>query len=181
MKQLSAFVMLFFFATLSSVQAQDKKPPMSPRITAESPDKNIRVVYGQPSKRNRQVFGSLVPYGQVWRTGANEATEITFKNDVMFGGQMVKAGTYTMFTIPTEKEWTVILNSQLGQWGAYDYEKIKGSNVAQVKAAVSSGKTPIEKLTITPSNNSITIAWDNLTASVPVQPHGRTNVPGTGK
>lgn len=169
-------VFALLYAAVFQAQAQDKKPPMSPRITAESPDKAIKVMYGQPSKRGRVIFGAngLEKYGKVWRTGANEATEVTFKNDVMFGGKMVKAGTYTMFTIPDEKEWTVLLNSTLGQWGAYDYEKIKGTDVASVKVPVSTNKTPIEKLTITPANNSIAIAWDNMTVSVPVTKHGNS-------
>jgi hypothetical protein len=170
-------VFLSLFAVVSSVQAQDQKPPASPKITVESPDKSIKVVYGQPSKKGRVIFGpqdsnSLEKYGKVWRTGANNATEVTFGTDVMFGGKMVKAGTYTLFTIPGEKEWSVLLNSTLGQWGAYDYEKIKGTDVATVKVPVSTNKTPIEKLTITPANNSITIAWDNMTVSVPITKHG---------
>lgn len=182
----NVLMLLLLFATVSLVRAQDKKPPVSPRITAESPDKSIKVMYGQPSKKGRVIFGaegsqSLEKYGKVWRTGANEATEVTFKNDVMFGGKMVKAGTYTLYTIPGEKEWTVLLNSTLGQWGAYDYEKIKGSDVATVKVPVSMNKTPIEKLTITPSNSSIAIAWDNMTVSVPVQKHGQSGATGSGK
>lgn len=183
MKKFSALI-LVVLSTLTFAVAQNAKPAASPRITAESPNKNIKVVYGQPSKRGRVIFGpegsaSLEKYGKVWRTGANEATEVTFKNDVMFGGKMVKAGTYTMFTIPDEKEWSVILNSTLGQWGAYEYEKIKGANVAEVKAKASASKTPIEKLTITPANNSIAIAWDNTTVSIPVMDHGQSNAPGT--
>ncbi|UFH56897.1 DUF2911 domain-containing protein [Spirosoma sp. KNUC1025] len=171
------FVFALLFSMTSLVQAQDKKAPASPKITAESPDKSIKVIYGQPSKKGRVIFGpegssSLEKYGKVWRTGANEATEVTFKNDVMFGGKMVKAGTYTLFTIPGEKEWSVILNSTLGQWGAYDYDKIKGTDVATIKVPVSMAKTPIEKLTITPANSSIAIAWDNMTISVPVTKHG---------
>ena len=167
----------FLFAMVSLVQAQDKKAPASPKITVESPDKNIQVVYGQPSKKGRVIFGpegsaSLEKYGKVWRTGANNATEVTFKNDVMFGGKMVKAGTYTLYTIPGEKEWSVILNSTLSQWGAFDYDKIKSSDVAMVKVPVSMNKTPIEKMTITPANNSIAIAWDTMTVSVPVMKHG---------
>ena len=170
-------VFALLFATVSWAQAQDKKAPASPKITAESPDKNIKVVYGQPAKKGRVIFGadgsnSLEKYGKVWRTGANDATEVTFKSDVMFGGKMVKAGTYTLFTIPGEKEWSVILNSTLGQWGAYEYEKIKGADVATIKVPVSMTKTPIEKLTITPANSSIAIAWDNMTISVPVMKHG---------
>lgn len=172
MKNLLLAIALLF-TTVSLTQAQDKKPPMSPRITAESPDKNIKVMYGQPSKRGRVIFGEsgLEKYGKVWRTGANEATEVTFKSDVMFGGKMVKAGTYTLYTIPGEKEWSVLLNSTLNQWGAYDYEKIKGTDVAMVKVPASTNKTPVEKLTITPANNSIAIAWDNMTVSVPVMKH----------
>ncbi|GAB4042173.1 DUF2911 domain-containing protein [Spirosoma jeollabukense] len=167
----------FLLAMVSLVQAQDKKAPASPKVTVESPDKNIKIAYGQPAKKGRVIFGaegsnSLEKYGKVWRTGANEATEVTFKSDVMFGDKMVKAGTYTLFTIPGEKEWSVLLNSTLGQWGAYDYDKIKGADVAMIKVPVSSTKTPIEKLTITPSNNSIAIAWDNVTVSVPIMKHG---------
>lgn len=173
-------IIALLFTTVSMSQAQDKKPPMSPRITAESPDKNIKVMYGQPSKRNRVVFGEsgMEKYGKVWRTGANEATEVTFKNDVMFGGKMVKAGTYTLFTIPGEKEWSVLLNSTLGEWGAYGYDKIKDKDVAMVKVPVSMNKTPVEKLTITPANNSIAIAWDTMTVSVPVTKNG--NASGSG-
>lgn len=175
MKKLSV-LFLALFSTVAFVMAQNA--PMSPKVTVESPNKNIKVVYGQPSKRGRVIFGSegsnsLEKYGKVWRTGANEATEITFKNDVMFGGKHVKAGTYTLFTIPNEKEWSVILNSQLGQWGAYDYEKIKGSDVAQVKVPVTANKTPVEKLTITPANASLAIAWDNVSISVPIMDHGK--------
>jgi len=166
-------VFTLLFAVVFQTSAQDKKAPVSPKVTAESPNKNIKVVYGQPSKKGRTVFGdeksgSMEKYGKVWRTGANEATEVTFAKDVMFGGKPVKAGTYTLFTIPGENQWKVLLNSTLGQWGAYDYEKIKGNDVAMITVPVSKNATPIEKLTITPSNNSIAIAWDNMTISVPV-------------
>lgn len=176
MKNLVGLFMLLL-TVVPLAKAQDKKAPVSPKITAESPDKSIKVVYGQPSKKGRVIFGaegssSLEKYGKVWRTGANEATEVTFKSDIMFGDKMVKAGTYTLFTIPGEKEWSVILNSTLGQWGAYDYDKVKGSDVAMIKVPVSMNKTPIEKLTITPANSSIAIAWDNMTVSVPVMKHG---------
>jgi hypothetical protein len=80
-----------------------------------------RVIYSRPRKNGREVFGKLVPYGKVWRTGANEATEIKFYQDVDLGGKKVRAGTYSLFTIPGEKEWTVILNTDLDYWGAYSY------------------------------------------------------------
>ncbi len=172
MKKVSAFVLVLFVALTSLAQAQDKKPA-SPRITAESPNKMIKVAYGQPSRKGRVLFGDngLEKYGKVWRTGANEATEITFAKDVMFGDKMVKAGTYTLFTIPGATEWTVIINGETGQFGAFDYDKTKAKDVAQVKVAAKNGGANVEKLTITPSNNNLTIAWGETTVSVPVQVH----------
>ena len=111
-------LLLGAFITLSAT-AQRK----SPHDTVTNG--KITVTYGRPYKNNRDVFGSLEPYGKVWRLGADEATTITFNNDVKFGGKPVKAGTYTLFAIPNEKEWTLILNSQLKQWGAFSYEKNK--------------------------------------------------------
>jgi hypothetical protein len=174
MKKISALI-LVLFTSLTVAMAQ---APASPRITAESPNKNIKVVYGQPSKKGRVVFGpegsaALEKFGKPWRTGANEATEVTFKNDVMFGGKHVKAGTYTLVTMPGEKEWGVVLNSTLGQWGAYEYEKNKANNVAEVKAKVVNNPAAVEKLTITPANNGLSIAWDNVTVAVPIMDHGK--------
>nr|MCU0355191.1 DUF2911 domain-containing protein [Cytophagales bacterium] len=131
---------------------------------------NIKVAYGQPSKRERVIFGpgGLEPYGKVWRTGANQATEITFAKDGTFGGKPVKAGTYTLFTIPDEKEWTVILNSQLGQFGAFEYDKHKGKNVLEVKAPVKKTASVVEKFTITPTDKELKMEWDQTSVSVPV-------------
>jgi len=162
---------LLFFALLagtsSFVSAQEKKAPASPRVTAEG--KNVKVAYGQPSKKNRVIFGELVPYGKVWRLGANEATEITFTKDGSFGGKAVKAGTYTLFTIPEEKSWTFVLNSTLKQWGAYDYEKIKDKDVLSVKANVSKTAAPVEKLTITVPADKLVVEWDQTHVEVPVK------------
>ncbi|HEX9956681.1 MAG TPA: DUF2911 domain-containing protein [Fibrella sp.] len=178
MKQTVSLLMSLLLAmTVTAGFAQNAK---SPHLTVESPDKNIKVEYGQPSKRGRVIFGpegsaSLEKYGKPWRTGADAATEITFKNDVMFGGKMVKAGKYTLVTIPNEKEWSVILNSVLGQWGAYDYDKHVAKNVLEVKVPVVTNKAPMEKLTITPTNKSLGIAWDNMMVSIPVMNHGTSN------
>ncbi|HEY0610451.1 MAG TPA: DUF2911 domain-containing protein [Chitinophaga sp.] len=140
----------------------------SPRVTAEG--KNVKISYGQPSKKGRVIFGQLEPYGKVWRTGANEATEITFAKDGTFGGKPVKAGTYTLFTIPGEKEWSVILNSELKQWGAYKYNEIKGKDVLQVKApATTISGAPVEKLTITFPENKFVLEWDQTRVEVPMK------------
>ncbi len=157
----------FFFA-LASVAVFAQNPPKSPRINAES--KFIKVAYGQPSKRGRVIFGpdGLEPYGKVWRTGANQATEITFTKDVKFGGKPVKAGTYTLFTIPNEKEWTIILNEQLGQFGAFEYDKYKEKNVLETTVPAKKLSSPVEKLTITPSDKDLKIEWDQTSVLVPV-------------
>lgn len=83
----------------------------------------ITVEYSRPSVRGRKVFGDLVPNGEVWRTGANAATKITFSTDVNFGGQYVSAGSYALLTIPSPSSWTVILSKVTGQWGSYTYDQ----------------------------------------------------------
>jgi len=164
MKQI--FLFLAILATTGSIAyAQQVK---SPRVTAEG--ENVKVSYGQPSKRGRVIFGGLEQYGKVWRTGANEATEITFAKDATFGGKPIKAGTYTLFTIPGEKEWTFILNSELKQWGAYKYEQIKDKDVLKVKvpATTISGE-PVEKLTITLPPGKLVLEWDKTHVEVPIK------------
>ena len=175
MKYASFLLLALLTLTATVSVAQNAK---SPHVSAESPDKNIKVDYGQPSARGRVLFAkegvtSLEKYGKPWRTGADAATEITFKNDVMFGGKHVKAGKYTLVTIPNEKEWSVVLNTVLGQWGAYDYDKHADKNVLEVKVPVAATKAPVEKLTITPTNNSLAIAWGGTQIMVPVMNHGK--------
>lgn len=162
------FLLIFALlaATGSLVSAQEKKPA-SPRVTAEG--KNVKVAYGQPSKKGRVIFGELVPYDKVWRLGANEATEITFAKDGSFGGKSVKAGTYTLFAIPAKTEWTFILNSDLKQWGAYKYDSIKVNNVLEAKAPVTKTKAPVEKLTITLPAGKMVVEWDETRVEVPVK------------
>jgi Protein of unknown function (DUF2911) len=137
--------------------------PKSPRVTAEGT--TAKVSYGQPSKRGRVIFGAtgaLETYGKVWRTGANEGTEITFKRDVKFGGQSVKAGTYTLFTIPNATEWTVMLNSKLGQWGAGNHDT--KLDVATIKVPAKNDNAEVEKLTLSfktvGTAEHLVIEWD---------------------
>jgi Protein of unknown function (DUF2911) len=161
----SAFFVLF--SIVVATMACNSQTPASPRVKAESA--NVTVAYGQPSKKGRVILGNLAPIGQVWRTGANEATEITFKKDGMFGGQAVKAGTYSLFTIPGEKEWTVILNSSLKQWGAYGYDKIKDKDVLKVTVPTKTAQESAEKLTFTVSETSLDFVWDTAAFSVPLK------------
>jgi hypothetical protein len=155
-----------------ALSAQDKKAPASPRMKAEYKADGIaiEVGYGAPSKKGRKIFGGLEPMGKVWRTGANEATTITLNKDMMVGGKAVKAGTYALFTIPGEKTWTVILNSEAKQWGAYEYKQAK--DVARVD--VPAGKTDKEQeqlaITLTKVGSAVHlgIAWDMTKVEVPI-------------
>lgn len=162
MKHLFALILSLFML----VETQAQQQLLSPRITTKTD--NIDISYGQPSKRGRDIFGDLVPYGEVWRTGANEATEITIKKNCTFGGKKLKAGTYTLFTIPGEKEWVIILNSKLGEWGAFDYDKHKASNVLETKVTAVSTNTEVEKLTITPAADELVLEWDKVKVRVPI-------------
>ena len=129
--------------------------------------KNITISYGRPYKKGRDIFGGLEAYGKVWRTGADDATEITFDKDVVFGDKQVKAGTYTLFTIPGNTEWTVILNSELGQWGAYKYDKTK--DVARVAVTPKHLDKVVEQLTITDKKDMLNIEWDQTSVTVPMK------------
>ncbi|MCC8360790.1 DUF2911 domain-containing protein [Salinimicrobium sediminilitoris] len=128
-----------------------------------------RVLYSRPQTRDREVFGKLVPYGEVWRTGANEATEITLYQDLMVGGKTIKQGTYTLFTIPREKEWTIILNNSTNIWGAYDYHVEK--DVARITVPVRKSPVPIDALSMNfaKSNDGadLFIGWDDSYVIVP--------------
>ncbi len=162
MKQILTIILSAF---MLSATAQEQKKLLSPKASTEN--KDIKITYGQPSKRGRVIFGGLVPYDSVWRTGANEATEITFKRDGSFGGKKIKAGTYTLFTIPSGKEWEVILNKQLGQWGAYEYEKYRRKNVLRTTVPVYELPDELEKFTITVKKDTVTFEWDRTGIAVP--------------
>ncbi|MBX2894406.1 MAG: DUF2911 domain-containing protein [Cyclobacteriaceae bacterium] len=130
-----------------------------------------KVVYGRPSKKGRTMLGGTEAFGKVWRLGANEATEIKLYQDVTFGDKLVKAGTYTMYAIPDKTEWTIIFNTKLDTWGAYEYEESK--DVARVKVAVSKPENEVETFTIMfdgkDATASMIIAWETTLVKVPLK------------
>ncbi|OON65665.1 hypothetical protein B0919_23600 [Hymenobacter sp. CRA2] len=156
------------------LQAQQLRlPAMSPTVhTREDFSTSyIEMVYARPSKRGRDVFGKLVPYGEVWRTGANSSTRIKFGEEVKFGGQVVPAGTYALFTIPDPKEWTIILNKDTSQWGAYDYRP--ELDQVRVTAKPRTSNTAMESFSMVlenlqPEAADLTIRWDKTRVSVPI-------------
>lgn len=154
------------------IYCTEAQSPASPRVTTEG--KQVKVSYGQPSKRNRSIFGGLVPFGQVWRTGANKASEITFEKEVIFAGQPLKPGTYSLFTIPAKEQWTIILNSQLNQRGAFEYDKYKNKNVLEVKVPVMEIHPDIEKLTYRfNEKNHLVIEWETTRVTIPIEDSSR--------
>jgi hypothetical protein len=127
------------------------------------------VIYSRPAKGGRELMGKVVPYGKVWRAGANEASEIKFYQDVELAGKKVKAGTYALFTIPGEKEWTIILNSDLDR-GAYSYKE--GNDVVRVNAPATTANTTVENFTIQMEKKGdrggvMKLAWDQTVVEVP--------------
>ena len=128
-----------------------------------------KVLYSRPQTRDREIFGKLVPYGEVWRTGANEATEITLYEDMKVGGKTIKAGTYSLFTIPKEKEWTIILNNSTNIWGAYDYHVEE--DVARITVPVRKSPVDIEALSMAfepiEDGAKLLIGWDDRYVEVP--------------
>jgi hypothetical protein len=131
----------------------------------------VRVTYSRPAKKGREVFVKLAPLNEVWRTGANESTEIRFYRDVTIQGRTVKAGTYSLFTIPNDTEWTIIINSDLDFWGAYSYNE--AHDLLRVKVPVKKSEDIIEDFSIKfrkgKDNEAIMmLGWDTTIVEVPI-------------
>jgi Protein of unknown function (DUF2911) len=168
MRKLSILTLCTLIAAAAAV-AQEAKKPLSPKQQVEytSNGKKVTIDYSAPSMRGRKIMGELVPYGQVWRTGANQATTLTTSADLMIGTLHVPAGTYTLFTLPGEKEWTLIVNKQTGQWGTtYD----QAQDLGRVKMKVVKLKDPVEQFAIG-IDKTLAFSWENTKAWVPVVVH----------
>ena len=129
-----------------------------------------RVIYSRPQKNGRLIFGDLVEYGKVWRLGANEATEIEFFRSVKIGDKKVEKGRYTLYAIPAEDTWTIILNKDNDTWGAFKYDEQK--DVLRTTVPVQKLNEGVEALAMTfeksDSGCNLIIAWDNIKASLPI-------------
>ncbi len=161
---------------LSGVSAaQDAvKPRPSPLAVVSSryKDSYIKITYSQPHKHGRAIFGGLVPFGQVWRTGANEATELTVTRDIKINGLDLKAGTYSLYTIPEKSSWTIILNKDLGMWGAYNYNSKMDVLRFEVPAVpVTEFVYEAFTILIDPRNSraDLVLAWDRTKVIIPIQ------------
>jgi len=167
---------LCVFLLAGTAQAQqDKSQRPSPTTTASSHlgEAKIVITYGSPAVKNRSVWGKLVPYGKIWRTGANEATTFEVSTDVMVEGKKLPAGRYALFTIPEEDSWTFIFNKDADQWGAYNYDEKK--DVLRIEATPAKNGEFSERLTfaVIPDGNkeaSVTMFWEKIAVGFKLTP-----------
>lgn len=164
LRYISFFVLLA--AITSTLFAQNEPPRLSPNATVSQVVgyTEITIVYSRPGVKDRKILGGLVPYNEVWRTGANEATTIEFADDVTVQGHEVPKGKYGLFTIPGEKEWTIILNKTWDQWGAFNYDETQDLLRFKVEPQKSDFT---ERLLFTfdyvsPYSANIVIEWKNI-------------------
>ena len=162
--------LIFTFTILAACQGNKPSPAASASCDLGS-GKTIKTDYSSPRMKGRKIFGGLVPYGEVWRTGANEATTFVTSSNITVGGKSVPAGSYTIFTVPNADKWTLIINKKTGEWGIpYKYES---DELALVDMKVSKEPTPVENFTISyeKSGNGCTmnIAWEGTRASVDIK------------
>ena len=154
-------ILLFGLLFLGLQLSAQEKAPASPPATATATvaGKTVTINYGSPSVKGRKIWGGLVPYDEVWRAGANTTTSFTVSSDVTLNGQALKAGKYAFFVLPTEKEWTIIINKTIA-WGAYSYKK--GDDVIRFSVPVKKAKAFTEKLTYEISDKGeVCLSWEN--------------------
>lgn len=173
MTRLIAFLSVLVLCTSAFAQ-ELKLPSLSPLSTVaqDFSTSKIEITYSRPSMRGRKVFGDLVPFGQVWRTGANAATKVTFGEEVQIGGATVKPGSYSLYTIPGEKEFVVVINKNTGSWPGEEFPKVDDIVRFSVPASKTSGTVEtfsIDIGNITFSTCSIDIMWENTQISIPVK------------
>jgi hypothetical protein len=172
MRHVLPTLVLLLTASFSNAQENFKLRPSPLAIAAARyKESYIKIVYSQPQKRSRELFGKLIPYGQVWRLGANEATEMTTTKDILINNILLKAGTYSLFAIPNQDKWTFIINSELGLWGSYNYN-IK-ADVLRLDVPVKTISTESEAFTMTLDQNNelanLLITWDRILLEIPLK------------
>jgi Protein of unknown function (DUF2911) len=174
-------VSLFAVAMFASAQmnmSDDKSKRPSPPASADckfSDGKTVKIDYSSPRAKGRKIFGeasekALVPYGQIWRTGANDATTFVTDTNVTVGGKAVPAGSYTIFTVPKADAWSLVISKKTGEWGT-DYPGEK-EDLVRVPMTVSKTSAPVENFTIAfdqaGSKCTLRIEWENTRASVEI-------------
>ena len=172
----AVIVVAVVFGMLRYIKVQKKQ--LSPEETVtfylDGPDGvQVEVKYCRPYKKGRVIFGGLVPYGKVWRTGANEATTFTVNKDISFGGTPIKTGTYTSWTLPGPDTWVVYLNTKAYPWGVDmdgNAQRDPAFDIATINAPVIKHTEAIEQFTISVSDpgKELVLRWDSISVAVPI-------------
>jgi hypothetical protein len=167
-------IVLSVVALLSIIAVAQQKPLPSPRKQADvklGNGKTVSVDYGSPSMRGRKIMGGLVPYDKVWRTGANEATKFHTDSDLTVNGNKVPAGDYTLYTLPGEKGWKLIINKQTGQWGT-EYDQTRDLGRIDMDVAKTPALVEQMELKLEPKGGDVVlhVIWENTDASVDLKP-----------
>lgn len=181
MKQFSLALLFAAFALTAQAQEPLKLPALSPNasIHQDFSTSGIDITYSRPSMRGRTVFGDVVAYGAVWRTGANAATKLKLGEEVVIGGQIIKPGEYALYTVPGKDEWEVIINKGTGNWGAAGYDK--AADIVRFKVKPTMMNSAVETFTInianiTYSTCDIELAWEKTKIAIPVKANNETRL-----
>ena len=155
-------------ATVGLAAAQQKKTTLSPPAEAAAAfgGKAVTIKYSSPTVRTRKIFGGLLPFGEVWRAGANNATALHTETDLQIGTLTVPKGDYTIYAIPTATEWTLIINKQTGQWGT---EYSQSNDLGRAKMTVKAAPALVESFKISLSASALTMEWENTIATVAIK------------
>lgn len=161
-------VAIAFVAAIGLLANQRQRASPHETVNATVDGAKISVTYGRPYVKGRKIVGGLVPYNQVWRTGADEATTLVTDKALMFGNTHVGPGTFTLYTLPGENEWKLIVNKQTGQWGTEYDEK---QDVGRIPMTATKTSAPVEQLTLevadTPAGGELRLSWENTRATAP--------------
>lgn len=152
-------------------EEENSNRPSPPKVASGTVgDVSLSINYSSPSVKGRTIWGGLVPYGKVWRTGANEATTFEVSSDVNIEGQTLAAGKYALFTIPNADKWTVIFNSQPDQWGSYDRDA--ANDVLSVDVTPQASEQHVEAMEFVLEDGTVILKWEKLEVPIKVAPAG---------
>ena len=168
--RISLFVLAGLVVAFLGLRAWTKSHSPAHTIVWDQEGLAIKLDYSSPSKKGRVIFGKLVPYGEVWRTGANEATVIEFSQPVTVAGKALPAGKYSLWSIPTPSNWTFVFNEETGQWGtSYNAQR----DVLRVAVPAARATTPSEQLDIrfeqAQAGTDLVVRWENTQVSLPIR------------
>ena len=170
MKKILSTVFICTIAAIATAQLKVPAPSPTQTIKQDFGLSSMELIYSRPAMKGRKIFGDLVPWSKVWRTGANNATRLKFNDDVMIGGKALKAGEYALYTIPGENEWDIIINKGSANWGTnYKQE----DDVLRIKAKPMKLNDKVETFTIQfanlqPTSADLHIMWDKTAVAIPI-------------